>query len=70
MRAAASEAEALGAVEEQRRKKKRQECTVQAPRSRRLIKAHFGVTDAWGRAILSNPATVEHAVKVAKKAVR
>ena len=36
----------------------RQECTVQASWPRRLIKVHFRVTDAWGRAIPSNPATV------------
>ena len=60
------EAEALGTAEEQKRKKKKRACIVQTPQPRRLIKAHFRVTGAWGRAIPSNPATVarsEHGEK-------
>ena len=46
-----------------RRKKKEQACIVPAPRTRRLIKGHLRVTDAWDQAILSNPATVARSVR-------
>ena len=58
-----SEAEELDVAEEQRSKKKRQACTVPAPRTRHLIKGHLRVTDAWDQAILSNSATVARSIR-------
>ena len=55
---------------EKQRRKKEQACTIPAPRTRRLIKGHLRVTDAWGQAILSHPATVARNVHGEKGGAR